>query len=164
MRKLVVYITRVLNVKLALSFYISVYMHNQYLIFHQHKQWIQITAISHQNAYKEVFWLQFQGGACPPDPLDCAHRKLCAARELCAAHKLCAALKLNRKVPWCFLIFLGETPVRPYPEKDMIPRKRPEKDFIFNRISYYMILHPIWYYFICLNMYPACFDVRILYT
>ena len=61
MRKLVVYITRVLNVKLALSFYIYtciyvlVYMQNQCLFFYQHKQWIQITAISHQNAYKEVF-------------------------------------------------------------------------------------------------------------
>ena len=66
MRKLVVYITRVLNVKLALSFYISVYMQNQCLIFYQHKQWIQITSISHQNAYKEVSWLKFQGGAYPP--------------------------------------------------------------------------------------------------
>ena len=109
MRKLVVYITRVLNVKLALSFYISVYMQNQCLIFYQHKQWIQITAISHQNAYKKVFWLKFQGGACPPDPLDCARRKLCAVRKLCAARKLCAGLKPNHQVPWCFLIFLGET-------------------------------------------------------
>ena len=74
MRKLVVYITRVLNVKLAVSFYISVSMQYQCLIFYQHKQWIQITAISHLNAYKEVFWLKFQGGACPPDPLDCVHR------------------------------------------------------------------------------------------
>ena len=30
----------------------------------------------------------------PPYPQDC---------------KLCAALKPNRQVPWCFLIFLGET-------------------------------------------------------
>ena len=35
MRKLVVYITMVLNVKLALSFYISIYMQNQCLIFYQ---------------------------------------------------------------------------------------------------------------------------------
>ena len=46
--------------------YISVYMQNQFLSFYQHEQWIQITSKSHQNAYKEVFWLKFQGGgACP---------------------------------------------------------------------------------------------------
>ena len=80
MRKLVVYITMVLNVKLALSFYISIYMQNQCLIFYQLKQWIQTTAISNQNAYKEVFWLKFEGGACPPDPQDCALRANCAPR------------------------------------------------------------------------------------
>ena len=44
------------------------------------------------------------------------------------------------------------------PEKD---QKKTEKDFIFNRILYYMILYPIWYYCICLGMYPAYFDGKI---
>ena len=41
----------------------------------------------------------------PRDHPDCARRKLSVAR------KLCAALRPNRQVPWCFLIFLGETTV-----------------------------------------------------
>ena len=70
-------------------------MQNQCLFFYQHKQWIQITAISHQNAYQEVFWLKFQGGACPQTPqtvlaANCAPRTYCAQRANCAPRANCA--------------------------------------------------------------------------
>ena len=58
--------------------YVLVYMQNQCLFFYQHKQWIQITAISHQNAYRG-FLIKISWGSMPPDPPDCARRKLCAA-------------------------------------------------------------------------------------
>ena len=57
-------------------------MQNQCLFFYKHKQWIQINAVSHQNAYKEVFWLKFQGGACPQTV---RAAKLCTARKMYAA-------------------------------------------------------------------------------
>ena len=55
------------------------------VFFYPHKQLLPITAISHQNAYKEVFWLKYPGGACPrtpqtAGPANCAPRAHCALR------------------------------------------------------------------------------------
>ena len=85
MRKFVVYITRVLNIKLAISFYISVYMQNQCWIFYQNKLGTNY-CYNHQNAYKEVFWLKFQGGTCPQTvrAANWVPRENCAQRANCA--------------------------------------------------------------------------------
>ena len=61
-------------------------------------------------------------------------------------------------------VWTGASIPRKRPKKTRNPEKDPkktEKDFIFNRILYYMILYPIWYYCLCLSMYPAYFDGRI---
>ena len=45
----------------------------------------------------------------PPDPSDYVPCKLYAVLKLCGVRKLYAEMRPNRQVPWCFLIFQGET-------------------------------------------------------
>ena len=68
MRKLVVYITRVLNVKLALSFYISGLHAESVLIF------LQAQTVDKNYCYNNIkrFLIKILRVSMPQDPPDCA--------------------------------------------------------------------------------------------
>ena len=101
MRKLVVYITRNLNVKLALSFYIYMYI---CISLHAESVFIFLPAQTVDTNYcykppkciERGFLIKISWGSMPPDPPDCARRKLCAAHELCASAQIVRRAQIVR--------------------------------------------------------------------